>query len=155
MSPISSFLFLWSGRLNTWCSTRGQKKCKCKWNRSCWWWSSTEWRCSPNLPPILRPVYSIYIARHFLQVISCVDHTCRSVALASFWLYISVHVLLSSKLSGVRTSRTLKRTCTIRLLFLLIHRKGTVNKDISKASVAPISAQELDHIWRSLKNEKC
>lgn len=91
----------------------------------------------------------------FLQVISCVDHTCRSVALASFWLYNVFHVLLSSKLSGVRTSRTLKRTCIIRLLFLLIHRKGTVYKDISKACVVPISAQELDHISRSLKNGKC
>ena len=88
----------------------------------------------------------MYIAQHFLQVISCVDHTCRSVALVSFQLYHSVHVLvIFSKLSVVRASGSLKRKC-IRLLFLVVHRKGTVGKDISKASVAAINAQELDYI---------
>ena len=54
-------------------------------------------------------------------------------------------MLVISKLSVVRASGSLKRKC-IRLLFLLVHSKGTVDKDISKAIVAPISAQELDDI---------
>ena len=63
----------------------------------------------------------------------------------SFLLYNSVYELVISKLSGVRTSGSLKRKC-VRLPFLLVHRKGTVDKHISKASVAPINAQELDHL---------
>ena len=86
----------------------------------------------------------MYIARHFLQVISCVDHTCLSVALVSFQV-----VQLCSRACYKQTIG-----CThiwivekeIRLLFLLVHRKGTVDKDISEASVAPINAQDLDHI---------
>ena len=73
------------------------------------------------LHPILQPVYSMYIARHFVQVVRGVDHTCRSVALVSFQLYNSVYVLVISKLSGVRASGLLKRKC-IRLLFLSVHR---------------------------------
>ena len=66
----------------------------------------------------------------FVHVVSCVHHTFLSVAVVSFQVYNSVYVLVISKLLGVPASRLLKRKC-IRLLFLLVHRKGTVDKLVS------------------------